>query len=164
MSVYAFTPITEAEAREVLSWQYPDIGTLYRPDPKALEDDLEVLLMPAYNYYAVRDETGALAGFCCYGADAQVPGGDYALPAVDVGLGLHPDRIGQGRSHGFLAAVLDWGRGRFDPEFFRATIADVNVRSQALFARAGFQIVQRFRAGEFEPHDFVVMVRGEGER
>lgn len=161
---YTFTPITEFEARTVLHWNYPEIGTLYRPDPEALEEDLAVLLEPAYHYYTVRNEAGDLAGFCCYGADAQVPGGDYTLPAVDIGLGMHPDHIGQGRSHGFLAAVLDWGRHLFEPEFFRATIADVNLRSQATFARAGFLIVQRFRSGEGDPHDFLVLLRAEGER
>lgn len=158
---YHFTPITEAEARAVLGWEYPAIGTLYQPDPSTFERDLEALLAPVYNYYAVRDEAGELAGFCCYGLDAQVPGGDYSLPAVDIGLGMHPARIGQGRSHGFLAAILAWGRELFAPDFFRATVADINVRSQGLFARAGFLIVQRFRAGEEEEHDFLVMLRAE---
>jgi ribosomal-protein-alanine N-acetyltransferase len=136
-----FTPITEPEAREVLNWEYPDIGT--------------------YHYYAVRDERGELVGFCCYGEDAQVWGGDYALAALDVGLGLRPDLIGHGLSHGFLAAILDWGRELFAPECFRATVAAVNARSQGLFARAGFLIVQRFVALTGEPHEFVVMLRAE---
>ena len=37
---YRFTPITESEAREVLSWRYPDIATLYNPDPAEFEADV----------------------------------------------------------------------------------------------------------------------------
>jgi [ribosomal protein S18]-alanine N-acetyltransferase len=161
MKSLVFTPITEPEAREVLNWDYPDIGTLYRPDPNEMEDDIRVLLTPTYNYYVARDVGGYLVGFCCFGEDAQVWGGDYTHNALDVGLGLNPELIGRGLSHQFLAAILDWGRQTFAPECFRATIATVNVRSQALFARAGFMIVQRFRAMTAEPYEFVIMLRAE---
>ena len=59
---YRFTPITESEAREVLSWHYPDIATLYNPDPAEFEADVWELLAPEYHYHAVRDdETGSWA-------------------------------------------------------------------------------------------------------
>jgi len=159
-----FTPITEAEARIVLGWRYPDIGTLYDPDPDEMEDDVAVLLMPSYHYYTARNGNDRLIGFCCFGDDARVPGGEYSLPALDIGLGLHPDLIGQGLSHHFLAAILDWGRECFDPDYFRATVASINARSQGLFARAGFLIVQRFKATGGEPIEFIVMLRAEGVR
>jgi ribosomal-protein-alanine N-acetyltransferase len=157
-----FTPITSAEARAVLNWRYPGLPTLYNPSPAELEDDIEVLLTPAYNYYAVRAEQGLLVGFCCYGSDAQVPGGDYSLRnAVDVGLGMNPALVGRGLSHGFLAAILHWGRHCFAPDYFRATVAAVNVRSQGMFARAGFLITQRFRPPNKDVHEFLVMLRAE---
>lgn len=157
-----FTAITADEAREVLTWRYPGLPTLYNPSPDELEDDIEVLLTPAYNYYAVRAEGGLLVGFCCYGGDAQVPGGDYSLRyAVDVGLGMNPALVGRGLSHGFLAAILDWGRHCFAPDYFRATVAAINVRSQGMFARAGFLITQRFRPPNKDVHEFLVMLRAE---
>jgi RimJ/RimL family protein N-acetyltransferase len=157
-----FTPITAAEAREVLTWRYPGLPTLYNPDPQELEDDIEVLLTPAYNYYAARAEDGLLFGFCCYGADAQVPGGDYGLRnAVDVGLGMNPALTGRGLSHGFLAAILAWGRQCFDPDYYRATVAAINVRSQGMFSRAGFLVTQRFRPPDNDLHEFLIMVRAE---
>jgi RimJ/RimL family protein N-acetyltransferase len=162
MSSLHFTPITPEEAREVLSWRYPELPTLYNPAPDELEHDIEVLLTPAYNYYAVRSATGLLVGFCCYGSDAQVPGGDYSLRgAVDVGLGMNPELIGHGLSHPFLAAILDWGRHCFMPDYFRATVAGVNARSQAMFARAGFLVTQRFRPPNEDLHEFLVMLRAE---
>ena len=160
---YRFTPIDETEARTVLGWRYPGIGTLYDPDPDQLEDDVSVLLTPEYHYYVVRNGCGSLVGFCCFGDDARVPGGEYSLPAVDIGLGLHPDLIGQGQSHDFLAAILEWGRQCFQPEFFRATVAAINTRSQGMFARAGFLIIQRFKATGGEPIEFLVMLRAERE-
>jgi RimJ/RimL family protein N-acetyltransferase len=159
-----FTPITSDEAREVLTWRYPGLPTLYNPAPDELEGDIEILLTPAYNYYAARSAEGLLAGFCCYGADAQVPGGDYGLRnAVDVGLGLNPDLTGRGLSHGFLAAVLEWGRQCFAPDYFRATVAAINVRSQGMFSRAGFYITQRFLPPDSTTHEFLIMIRAEPE-
>jgi RimJ/RimL family protein N-acetyltransferase len=157
-----FSPITYGEARTVLNWRYPGLPTLYNPAPEELEDDIEVLLTPAYNYYAVHSAAGLLVGFCCYGSDAQVPGGDYGLRnAVDVGLGLNPALVGRGLSHGFLAAILHWGRCCFMPDYFRATVAAVNVRSQGMFARAGFWVTQRFRPQDQDVHEFLVMLRAE---
>lgn len=161
-----FTPITYDEAREVLTWRYPGLPTLYNPAPDELEDDIDVLLTPVYNYYAVRSGEGLLVGFCCYGSDAQVPGGDYSLRnAVDVGLGMNPALVGRGLSHPFLAAILDWGRQCFVPDYFRATVAAINVRSLGMFARAGFLVTQRFRPQDRpqdqSSHEFLVMLRAE---
>lgn len=156
---YRFAPITEAEARAVLGWSYPGVDTLYHPDPDNLEEDLAALLRPEYHYHAVHGDAGGLIGFCCFGEDAQVPGGDYGLPALDVGLGLHPDLIGTGLSHGFLAAILAFGAERFAPEFFRATVAVINRRSLHLFEHAGFYITQNFLSGEVRQHRFYVLLR-----
>ena len=162
MTSLCFTPITAAEAREVLNWRYPGLPTLYNPAPDELEYDIEVLLTPAYNYYTARSAEGLLVGFCCYGADAQVPGGDYSLcNAVDVGLGMNPALVGRGLSHGFLAAILDWGRQCFEPDYFRATVAGINLRSQGMFSRAGFFIIQRFRPPDNDIHEFLVMIHAE---
>ena len=94
--------------------------------------------------------------------DAQVPGGDYSLRnAVDVGLGMNPALVGRGLSHGFLAAILDWGRQCFEPDYFRATVAGINLRSQGMFSRAGFFIIQRFRPPDNDIHEFLVMIHAE---
>ena len=79
------------------------MGLSAEPDADELARDVAALLRPDYHYHAAHDETGRLVGFCCFGEDAQVPGGDYSLPALDIGLGLHPDLTGRGLSHSFLA-------------------------------------------------------------
>lgn len=156
---YRFHPITEEVARTVLAWEYPGLPTLYHPDPVDFEDDVAALLVPRYNYYAAYVEDGSLAGFCCYGEDAQVPGGDYHLDALDIGFGLRPDLTGRGLALGFVQAIMAWGSECFEPEYFRATVVDINTRSQRTLARAGFMITQRFHADGREPHDFIVMIR-----
>jgi hypothetical protein len=44
-------------------------------------------------------------GFCCFGPDAQLRGGDYHEPALDVGLGLRPDLVGKGLEVAFPASA-----------------------------------------------------------
>ena len=157
--MYRFSLITEQEATAVLHWHYDDLTVMLQPVEQNFEEDLHALLLPEFNYYAVYDEADELVGFCCYGEDAQVVGGDYTAPALDVGMGLRPDLVGQGRAQAFLQAVLEWGSLRFAPEMFRCTVAAANPRSQRMFARAGFMAVQRFAASTVIDLDFIVMVR-----
>lgn len=155
----SFAPITEEEARTVLSWRYPGMPLLNEPGDVEFEADVAALLRPDYHYYAAHGETGRLVGFCCFGEDAQVPGGDYALPALDIGLGLHPDLTGRGLSHSFLELILAFGSATFEPDFFRATIAAVNRRSLRLFEGAGFYFLNTFISGEVHDHRFYVLLR-----
>ena len=157
--MYYFSPITAPEATTVLSWRYTDVAVQLQPNADDFEEDLQALLLPEFHYYAMRDAAGDLVGFCCFGEDAQVAGGNYALPALDVGMGLRPDLVGQGRSQGFLQAVLEFGNALFAPEMFRSTVAAVNQRSQRMFARAGFLTVQRFVPPGIPDIDFLVLVR-----
>lgn len=157
--MYHFSPITADEAGTVLRWRYHDLTYLLQPNEENFDTDLAAMLRPDYHYYAVRDAQGELVGFCCYGEDAQVIGGDYTAPALDIGLGLRPELVGQGRARAFLQAVLDWGSEQFAPEMFRCTVAAANPRSQRMFARAGFMTVQRFPALDMIGFDFIVMVR-----
>jgi RimJ/RimL family protein N-acetyltransferase len=151
--------INELTARQVLTWRYTDQYALYNPSEETLEEDLAALLNPQYNYYVVHDgET--LIGYCCFGEDAQVPGGDYSLPdALDIGLGLRPDLTGQGRGADFLAAILKFAQQEYRPRYFRATIAAFNLRSQRVFAKTGFRPVQTFMNESARPLQFVVMVK-----
>src|SRR5690606_26981692 len=64
---YAFTPMTEAFAREIVAWRYPGQYDIYNTDDADVEADVQVLLDPRYAYYAVTDSAGFLVGFCCYG-------------------------------------------------------------------------------------------------
>lgn len=157
---YAFIPMTEAFAREIVAWRYPGQYDIYNTDDADVEADVQVLLDPRYAYYAVTDSAGFLVGFCCYGIDAQVPGGDYQdSDALDVGLGLRPDLAGQGRGLGFLEAILDFARRRYAATRFRATIAVFNRRSRRVFEKAGFVEAQHFVSASARPLEFVIMMK-----
>lgn len=140
---YTLRPIRPEDAREIAGWRYAAPYDVYN----AAEGAEARLLDPRNAYYAVWVGE-RLAGFCCFGAEAQVPGGDYAAEALDVGVGMRPEWTGQGRGAAFFAAVLAFGQDRFAPERFRATVAAFNRRSQAMCARAGFQETGRFRRAD----------------
>jgi ribosomal-protein-alanine N-acetyltransferase len=175
MSLY-FAPMDEVTARAIHGWRYEAPYDLYDLADEPLLGLVRAFLDPQNAYYAIFDQEGVLVAYCCYGPDAQVPGGDYGLPAVDVGLGLRPDLTGQGQGLSYVQAVLDFAQqasdagsvvgalrtalpaGVADPPPFRVTVAAFNLRARRVWEKAGFRIVQRFeRAGDALP--FVVMIK-----
>ena len=140
----SFLPMSEEYAREIVAWRYPAEYELYNADANDVSEDVRALTNPANAYYAVWDDEYGLFGFCCFGRDARVPGGDYAADALDVGLGMRPDLAGRGKGTTFLQAILAFAQEEMAAEGFRATIASSNTRSRRLFERAGFTLVQTF--------------------
>jgi ribosomal-protein-alanine N-acetyltransferase len=142
----AIGPMTEEAARAVLAWHYEGLYAFYNADPQELHDGLGEML--AGSYYAATDEQGALVGFFCFGAPAQVPGGHlyglYADEALDIGLGLRPDLTGRGQGRAFLTAGLDFARQRFASATFRLSVAAFNQRAIRLYETVGFQAVATF--------------------
>ena len=165
--IYRFHPFTPDDARAMLSWRYLPPLDLYNADstPASLDADVAYVLDPAFHYHAAVDPAGRMVGFCSFGEDAQVPGGDYSRPALDVGLSLNPGLIGQGLGDGFLAAVLDLSRELFHPDRFRATVVDFNRRSRRLLEKAGFRQTQTFHPPDRPQLTFVILEREEsGEK
>lgn len=174
---FHFRLLTEDDARTMLAWRYPPPLDLYNADLAYMDENIDAVMTPEFHYYTVLDDAGQMIGFCCFGEDAQVTGGDYSRPAVDVGLSLDPALIGQGLGGPFLAAILDLGRTLFGPSpdtpapdgpkpflplggqrlLFRATVIDFNRRSRRLFEKAGFVQVQRFTSPRRPRHSFVVL-------
>jgi RimJ/RimL family protein N-acetyltransferase len=155
----AFYPIDEATAREILTWRWPPPYDVYNPCDGEIEEDLAELLKPEYDYHAVYDASGRLMGCCCFGEDALVTGGDYSLPdALDVGLALRPELVGQRLGAPFVEAILRFAQVRAHPAYLRVTIAEFNRASQRLFEQAGFTVTQRFTSPEEDGCPYVVMV------
>jgi ribosomal-protein-alanine N-acetyltransferase len=102
----------EASAREILTWRYEPPYDIYNADPDEAESFIQALLDPGNAYHTFTDEHGNLVGYCCFGADARVPGGDYGADALDIGLGMRPDLTDQGRGFAFFAAIVDFARRR----------------------------------------------------
>jgi [ribosomal protein S18]-alanine N-acetyltransferase len=138
--------MTEEAARAVLAWRYEGIYAFYNADSQDPHDGLREMLEGSY--YAATDEQGALVGFFCFGAPAQVPGGHlyglYAADALDIGLGMRPDLTGRRLGCEFLTAGLDFARQRFAPATFRLAVAAFNQRAIHLYEKVGFQAVATF--------------------
>lgn len=143
MAGYQILPITKEQAERVTTWSYDPPYGVYDLAP----EDLNGLLNPDYRYHSVLDQAGALIGYCCYGMDAQVPGGDYCCgepQVMDVGVGLAPGLTGQGLGEKFVEAILAHGWRRFRPEIFRVSVADFNQRSMNTFRKLGFKETHYF--------------------
>jgi len=140
---YTISSLTEENAREITTWQYDPPYDLYDLGP----EDLVGFLNPDYRYHQVMDLDGTLIGYCCFGMDAQVPGGDYRQnePVVlDIGVGLNPELTGKGMGTFFVSVILEYGHATYNPEVFRVTIASFNQRSLKTFQKLGFVIQGSF--------------------
>ena len=136
---YTISPLNEENAREITTWSYLPPFNLYDPTP----EHFSCFLDPDYRYHQVLDQKGNLVGFCCFGLDAQVPGGSYQLTetrVLDIGVGLWSDLVGQGLGLNFVSAVLDYAAKKYQPACFRVTIAYFNQRSQNTFLKLGFKV------------------------
>ena len=156
-----FSPMDEAAARTISNWRYEAPYEVYSMDREDADQLVSAFLKPEYAYHAIIDRAGALAGYCCFGADAQVPGGDYDNPALDVGLGVRPDLTGQGLGGTFVSAVLRFARQNLVPTEFRITVAEFNKRALRVWQKVGFQPVQRFER-TFDGMPFVILTMGAG--
>jgi [ribosomal protein S18]-alanine N-acetyltransferase len=155
---FTFHPLEERSARIILGWQYEppyDIYNLASADP---EDTLRYLLDPPNAFYSIYGESGDLEGFCSFGQDAQVPGGDYSIPALDIGLGVRPDLTGKGRGSAYVNAMIDFAQRTYAPERLRVTIAAFNTRARRVWEGAGFQMIQGFQGG-WTQIDFVILMK-----
>lgn len=157
---FTFSLMTESDAWAIMRWQYGPPYELYDAAPEDVPEEVRELLKPEHAYHAVFDDQAGLVGYCCFGSDAQVPGGDYSEAALDLGLGLRPDLTGQGLGLSFLQAILDFARREFDPPAFRLTVATFNRRAIRLYEQAGFQPSHTFMS-DTQPHshEFSQMVR-----
>jgi len=155
---FTFHPMDGASARAILTWRYDAPYTLYNPDPGDIEEDVKVFQDPQNAYYSITDECGDLVAYCCFGAEARVPGGDYGADALDVGMGVRPDLTGQGQGLTYITAVLGFARCTFAPRGFRVTVAEFNKRALRGWEKAGFRPVQTFRRTQ-DGRAFVVLMR-----
>jgi RimJ/RimL family protein N-acetyltransferase len=154
--LFVFKPMDEASVDAISQWCYEPPYDIYNWDPD--EIDASFFLDPQNAYYCIANDQGNLVAYCCFGLDAQVPGGDYSTKALDIGLGVRPDLTGQGHGLAFVNAVLDYASSTFVPAGFRVTVAAFNKRAQRVWEKAGFRPVLVFpRKGD--GMSFVVLQR-----
>jgi RimJ/RimL family protein N-acetyltransferase len=161
VTIYHLRPLSAAQAKTICRWRYAAGYGLYNMS----EDDLDCLLSPAFAYHGVcrgdQVETAEdLIGFACFGQDAQVHGGPYSQPALDLGCGLDPALCGQGLGQDFVAAIIAFASRRYAPPLLRLSVAQANHRAITVYERVGFIVRRRFigmtRSGVYP---FLVMTR-----
>ena len=141
--------ITPSDARTISCWRYEEPYSIYDGDPTSVD----AILQPRSSYHSVHDESGDLAGYFCFGEDAQVASGRRlglygAEPALDLGLGMRPDLTGRGLGEAFVYAGLRFARETYSPPAFRLTVAAFNRRAIRVYERTGFETVETFGAEE----------------
>ena len=159
MRLFVLRPFGEAEARAMIQWRYEPPYDIYNLVTTDCDAQVRFLADPRSYYYAiVCSPDDDLVGFCCFEADARVPGGDYTEAALDIGLGVRPDRTGRGLGQAFVEAVIAFGCEWFSAPALRVTIAEFNARALRVWERAGFERVGRFTRAD-DGRVFLVLMR-----
>ena len=150
-SSYEIRPLTAADADAIAAWRYPGEYGFYDLDRDP--DDLAELLDPSEwgTRYFAADADGELAGYFVFKPDAG---------EVEIGLALRPDLTGRGLGAGFLQAGMRFAAERFGAEPTTLAVAAFNKRAIAVYERAGFREVERYKhATSGGVHEFIRMRR-----
>lgn len=150
--------MTSDAAREILSWQYPDDYAMYNIIVDNIDEEVAFFMNPDNHYYAIVDIDETVVGHCVFYTEARVPGGDYSLDALDIGIGMRPDWTGRGKGTNITRLVMDFGREKYTPSYFRATVAAWNDRAQKVCTNNGFDEATRFTATS-SGKEFMIFVR-----
>ncbi len=153
--------MNEKNARTILAWQYRAPFAYYNIDPNQLEKELRDFLDPDNAYFSILGEEDDIIGYCCFGREAQVPGGLYEGDgAIDVGAGMRPDLMGADLAPVVLGAILSWAESEFSPMRFRVTVASFNQRVIRICSLAGFKPEHRFMSNTGQDdREFLILTR-----
>ena len=158
--VYIISPISPKDAQEISTWTYDPPYDLYSMS----SEDTPGFLRAEYRYHVLLDEDTKLVGYCCFGEDALVPGGDYTRgepEVLDLGIGMRPDLTSKGFGKDFVKEILAFASRTYQPSTFRVTVAAFNQRSIRTFQRLGFKETHQFTR-DLEKIKFVQLERPVG--
>jgi RimJ/RimL family protein N-acetyltransferase len=152
-----YRPTDEGSARAFLQWKYEPSYEIYNYQSEHFEEDLAYHIDPSNNIYSIY-QNDELIGYCSFGNDARVPGGDYSKEALDIGLMIKPELTGQGLGSEYVNDVIQFARTQFLPRRFRVTILAANLRARRVWEKNGFQKEQEFKR-ERDRLLFIMMTR-----
>ena len=154
-----YRPADEKSVRDFVKWKYEPPYDIYNCPPGEAEKAIRYNIDPGNNVYAMFNQDGRLIGYCSYGKDAQVPGGDYSDEALDIGLMINPELTGQGMGTVFARDVIHNGISKYSPTNLRVTIATFNKRAIHTWEKIGFQSIQTFER-DGDGMEFIIMTKG----
>ncbi|RLE26485.1 MAG: N-acetyltransferase [Actinobacteria bacterium] len=133
---------TDSDVREFSAWRYDPPYDVYNI-AMSLDDAVSYFLDPTIHCHTLVDGR-EVVGYCTFGEDARVPGGDYDGDGLDIGLGVKPIRTGSGEGHRYVSMVVEHAAATFRPLQLRVTIAVGNTRALRVWSHAGFAEISRF--------------------
>jgi [ribosomal protein S18]-alanine N-acetyltransferase len=153
---FTFRQLEKEHVLAILNWRYTSPYDYYNFDADTIQEDLRYLLDSKNAFCAILNLQEELEGYCSFGSDGQVPGGDYSREALDIGMGIRPDLVGHGRGRQYAQAVVRYGAHQYRVKHLRVTIAEFNKRAQRVWKQLGFEQVEKFvKIGSEE--EFVIM-------
>lgn len=135
----SFIPLRRCDAEAMLAWQYPPPYDFYNSRTGPTEAAVVELLASVGQYFAVLDGTGQMVGFRSYGKAAQIEGGDYREPAVDIGGGLRPDMMARGLGRRVAVAAINFAIRELGARHLRSTLPMFNERARSICSSLGFR-------------------------
>ncbi len=123
-----FRPLNQEQAQAILNWRYASPYDCYNFNIDTAKEDLYYLLEEKNAFFAILNLQGELEGYCSFDSDGQVLGGQYSTDALDIGMGVRPDLVGQGRGKQYAQAVARYGTNLYQAKQLRVTIAKFNKR------------------------------------
>jgi [ribosomal protein S18]-alanine N-acetyltransferase len=137
LNYFKFTIMDRISALTISEWRYSPPYDFYNPDENTIVGFVDGMLNATFQYYSVWNKDNQMIGYCCFGEDARVLGGDYSDDALDVGGGLRPDLTGQGFGAPFIESVFKFGTACFSPQVLRTTVAAFNLRAIKVCEKVG---------------------------
>lgn len=154
-----FSPMDVGSAREIIKWRYPSPYEIYNPTPMQEQNWFRTFINERSDYHRITDaRSGEMTAYCCFGYEAQVPGGDYSFDALDTGFAMKPELTGIGLGAGYAEAVIRFGRSRYGPTHIRVTVASFNKRALRMWDKLDFFKVEIFTSTH-NGIDFVVLLK-----
>lgn len=138
-----FKKMNSKIATAILDWKYEEPYDFYNNEQtvEALEELMEG------SYYTV-NKNSEVIGFFCTGESARVPSGNmfnvYKEDFIDMGVGMHPNLVGQGKGYEFCSCVIKFIEDNTPSKPLRLTVAMFNERAIRLYKKLGFVIENEF--------------------
>jgi RimJ/RimL family protein N-acetyltransferase len=136
---FQFSAMTVKAAHAIALWAYPPPYTLYNHEAEHRPAAVRSMLDATNQFMTITNSTGDRVGFCYFGNNAQVRGGCYERPAIDIGMGMRSNLTGKGHGKDLVEAVLNYTIGCPPDSRMRVTIAEFNTRAQRVWEKAGLQ-------------------------
>jgi RimJ/RimL family protein N-acetyltransferase len=132
-AVVVVREVTPTEAEITTKWRYQGPWSVY-------DGKVSHVITAENGYDAIAERaTDRFLGFVCLGAEARVPGLTEEADVLDVGIGLDPAIVGQGKGRSIVGPLLKWAEATHEAAELRVVVQAWNERSLRLWYGLGFR-------------------------